>query len=383
MKNIPLIDSYESFFNFNEDMKCNIGIGGCVNVENVDNHRNFVIIDSEQYDLDEFLINFIIKQDAYIGYNIDLFEDYDFSRVYARTHPEEFKNRISAYIDNLVMLGEDEFKVWECNLKIRPDGIMLTSWDDLYRENLIVPYGVTIIRGGIFQSWHHIKRVELPSTLKEIGQYAFAECCNLEEIIMPDSVEIVGVEAFHGCSKLKHVTFSRNLHTLESRSFMESGVEEVVLPNNLTCISKQAFSHCEKLKSVKLPRNLKKIEQSAFQYADIESIKIPDSVTYIGEYAFYNCDKLKSVRLSNSLSKILKGSFSSTGLETLYVPDSVINIENYAFSDCTKLKKVDISRRAVQHLGLNSFFGTKLMANSGKNVRVKSPSSSRYIWEVR
>lgn len=48
----------------------------------------------------------------------------------------------------------------------------------------------------------YIKEVVLPSTLKEIGEWAFANCPKLERVNVPDSVEVIEDSAFLSCKSL-------------------------------------------------------------------------------------------------------------------------------------------------------------------------------------
>lgn len=52
-----------------------------------------------------------------------------------------------------------------------------------------------------------MEEIEIPETVKEIGEYAFSYCNALERIIIPKSVETFGNRAFYHITKLKEVIF--------------------------------------------------------------------------------------------------------------------------------------------------------------------------------
>ena len=45
--------------------------------------------------------------------------------------------------------------------------------------------------------------MEIPSGVTEIGEQAFYNCSNLEQIWIPEEITYIGKEAFKGCRKAK------------------------------------------------------------------------------------------------------------------------------------------------------------------------------------
>lgn len=69
---------------------------------------------------------------------------------------------------------------------------------------------------------------EIPDSVSEISDWAFANCNNLKTVIIPDSVQKIGEGAFFRCENL----------------------ETIVIPYSVDCIEDTAFRGCEKLKEV-------------------------------------------------------------------------------------------------------------------------------------
>lgn len=83
--------------------------------------------------------------------------------------------------------------------------------------------------------------MELPASLRKIGQGAFALCRNLKTVKFADRLETLGAnerfinnQGFYGV-------------------FQESAVEHVGLPSTLKQIEYSTFEKCENLKSIALP----------------------------------------------------------------------------------------------------------------------------------
>ena len=119
-----------------------------------------------------------------------------------------------------------------------------------------------------------IKKIIVPDSVKEIGEYTFALCENLISINISDSVEHIGYSAFQICN----------------------GLTSIIIPNSVKHIENTAFAYCENLTSIVIPDSVEHIGDTAFAWCEkLTSIIIPDSVEYIGDDVFYACINLKSI----------------------------------------------------------------------------------------
>lgn len=76
------------------------------------------------------------------------------------------------------------------------DGKSITSYTPVDGiTDAIIPEGVETIADGVFNG-SDITSVSLPSTLKDIGQEAFANCESLHSIVIPESVTEIAYHAF-------------------------------------------------------------------------------------------------------------------------------------------------------------------------------------------
>ncbi len=66
--------------------------------------------------------------------------------------------------------------------------------------NLIIPDGVTSIRGNAFAGCSSLISVIIPNSVTSIGGNAFAGCSSLISVIIPNSVTSIGCNAFRNCS---------------------------------------------------------------------------------------------------------------------------------------------------------------------------------------
>lgn len=85
---------------------------------------------------------------------------------------------------------------------------------------IVVEEGITGISSFVFTGTKSLKEVTLPSTLKSIGQDAFAESA-VETLNLPEGLETIAARAFTECSNLKEVTIPASVRVIGSEAFKD------------------------------------------------------------------------------------------------------------------------------------------------------------------
>lgn len=153
-----------------------------------------------------------------------------------------------------------------------------TSYGD---KHLFIPEGVTEI-GKEEYSHKNFASITIPSSVKIIGERAFAGCTSLTSVtilltnitapnsIITNSIRILGDGAFQGCINLTNIT----------------------IPDNVWIIGWWAFEGCSSLTNITIPNSVSEIGNYAFQNCELASITIRGSITRIGSDALKSCKKL-------------------------------------------------------------------------------------------
>ena len=165
-------------------------------------------------------------------------------------------------------------------------------WDrDFYDDR-----GFDIEKGVLYSYSGTESSVAIPRGVKQIGDFAFANCTALKSVSIPSSVREIGGSAFLNCTAL----------------------ESIILPKRVTSIGDGTFMGCTALKSVTIPGRVTEIKDMAFAGCTaLTSVCMGKKVTAIGIGAFSECASLASLALPKSLSHIGILAFSGSPVATL------------------------------------------------------------------
>lgn len=85
----------------------------------------------------------------------------------------------------------------------------------------------------------------MPSTVKEIGKYAFWGCENLETVALNSDISVISGYAFSNCTSLKEIEIPYSVKTISAKAFEDCiGLTEVKLPPSVHDIHETAFDGC-------------------------------------------------------------------------------------------------------------------------------------------
>lgn len=160
-------------------------------------------------------------------------------------------------------------------------------------KKLIIPnkvknMQVVSIGEKVFSSLEHLLSVELPEGLIEICPKAFCWCRNLKNINLPSTLKSIGYWAFECCDKL----FESN--------------HEFNIPPSLEVIGNAAFSDCFSIHKINVEKKLKYIGDACFsgnhnlKYVNFER----NNNIKLGKAVFYNCIQLKTTSKQYNMSVI-------------------------------------------------------------------------------
>lgn len=206
-------------------------------------------------------------------------------------------------------------------------------------HNLEKCIGLEKIEREVFYGCEYFIDLNLPESIKEIGDYAFYKCTYLYRFSLPSRLESIGDYAFYACLNLSPS-----------------------IPDSVTHIGECAFLGCYSISQVVIPSRVTRIENWSFsQCANLEEIAIPEGVNFIGEYAFYLCEALDSVNIPSTVLTIGVAAFADCKmLKQVTVPEGVRRIDVAAFANTSNLKSIYLPK-SLQFLGDKVFLNNMML----------------------
>lgn len=278
------------------------------------------------------------------------------------------------YILSNITLGERTEKFMYSETSSNTATITGYSGEDL-TGNIVIPsvingYTITATGYDVFKGkGNGVTSVRIPATIKEIGDYSFANLPNLTSVTLEtgSGLERIGFRAFAGSSRLSRfnsTTSSGDLNLksgvkkVDSYAFYGTNFKKIDIGSAIEDIGLAAFSCNPELKEISVSANANYAsynnvlyETSSFgrilQYpigSSVQSYVLPqayeDSIKYVSESAFEGADKLTLVDLKN-----------------------IHTISRFAFSDCSKLSTVN-GAKDVRNIPETAFQGTAVFDNA-------------------
>lgn len=177
---------------------------------------------------------------------------------------------------------------------------MLSDLQFLYYEEgrhtiqPLFPMMLSKFSKGVFAGCRELRSVELMegSLLSDIEAYAFCGCTGLKQVQMNGKIVRIGEYAFARCSQLENLVFP--------------GVDAI------HTIGKYAFLECSSLSHFQIPYALNTIQAYTFYgCASLKYIKIPKNVLFIDHHAFGRCEALELALISRASTKYVSSAFES------------------------------------------------------------------------
>lgn len=283
-----------------------------------------------------------------------LFEDSSITNV---TIPKSIEKIGYNAFANCKYLTSIYFDAKDCNVYYFRDMMYMNVFLNAgkFSDLLKVTFGPNVekVPKGMFEAreseYAHVTEIVLSDSIKNIGDWAFANCYDLQNVTWGKNIERIESEAFRNCTKLQSITIPEcteyiglnafkgckylkqiNFNAKKCKAFMmRSSMDEHVFVDAGKYSSSLKVIFGNKVEVV--PASLFEAPESA--YAHITEVIIPKNVKEIGAFAFNNCKDLKKITIKGATTvpnSELYNPFNGCSKSLVFECGKGKNAENYA-----------------------------------------------------
>ncbi|MBR2427371.1 MAG: leucine-rich repeat protein [Lentisphaeria bacterium] len=258
------------------------------------------------------------------------------TRLFDETHKKVQESKAEEKGESVDHLQSAEYKeARDAGMEFSPDGRTLRRFAPRRdMEVCRVPEGVEKIDNRAFMNNNHLRKVFLPSTLKNISIYAFAYCRNLQTVKLPDGLKVIDYCAFYYCRNLKELPLPSGLEKIGFNAFSYTGLKSITIPASVRQINFPIFSAGNQVKIIVSAENP---SYSQDRYGAIYS---SDGETLYSAPKNNSRFSFGSYTVKEGTKKIYRYAFSGSRLHQVQLPRSLETISQWAFNLCNNLELV-------------------------------------------
>lgn len=216
---------------------------------------------------------------------------------------------------------------------------------------MTLPRRLEAIGNRTFYDCPELRDLQLPATLRSVGEYAFGYTYNFHHADIPEGLTVGG--AAYYISGIRSITLPSSMVEVPFRLCCACYDLFNVKLNGQKVIGQQAFEDCHSLRAIDLPEGIERLAEQCFRYCTaLNHVVIPSTVTRV-ERPFFNCSALKDLTCLTfsppyANNQSLHGDMSSAGCR-LRVPQ--MSVAAYEQADWWKnfdIEGIDVLPPTIQ-----------------------------------
>ena len=207
------------------------------------------------------------------------------------------------------------------------------------------------------------------TTIDTIDSKCYYTTFPTDTIVFPEYIRYKGIDypvtkidyksfyfSYPWMDRSKIIVFPSTMKEIGDYAFFYSKIKSVVLNNGIKRIGNLAFSLCD-LQEINLPASITEIGEGAFAATSIKEITIPNKVQTIKDGTLSMCGKLKKVNIGKAVTNIEKGAFTySPNIRTITCKSVTPAVfESTTFTDNFVAELKDSARLIVPEVALADY----------------------------
>ena len=183
-----------------------------------------------------------------------------------------------------------------------------------------LPSTLRVIGESAFNNNYHMRKITIPEGVEEIRRDAFKLCSGLEDAELPVGLKQIGRSAFEHCQNLRNINVSEST-VIGPAAFLEcAGMRD---GDGFVIVNGILFSYHGYMDSVVIPDGVHTISERAFESSEINDVTIPASVRRIERFAFHRCKSIRSLTVESEELDVAGSAFHHMELNRLEAPESL------------------------------------------------------------
>lgn len=160
-------------------------------------------------------------------------------------------------------------------------------------KKIVISEGITSV-GKLSFAFNTAKEIVMPSTLKSIGESAFAYSIEIEEFNLPEGLETIAIRAFTACTSLKKIYIPSTVKDIDKYAFLEIYSAELTDIVNLSdsAVARVADSSMLYFKDKKTAVAYAEYIKHSFYFELLQNIEIMDNED---EFLIYCMDFINEI----------------------------------------------------------------------------------------
>lgn len=268
-------------------------------------------------------------------------------------------------------------------------------------SRVVLPSTLTEMGDYAFEYQRSLTDLTLPENMTEIPDYTFQECGGLTAVDLPDALQRIGYRAFMNTG-LTSVTFPASVTEIAGVAFNNTSLTEVTLPDGVKTLGNGAFGGCQRLQRITFSSGLTGLpDEVCRNCAQLTEVVIPEGIQSIGTFAFANCARLTTITLPESVTTLGDFVFGDCGLTKFTFPSAIASVgsgvlqncrdlteatwpaslttlSNQTFAGCTALTTVHLPE-GLTAIGNSAFDGCTVLSQISIPVGVTSIGDNAFI----
>lgn len=203
------------------------------------------------------------------------------------------------------------------HLTVGPSQSSLPDYSFLRCEGLemaVLPQTLTNLGEGCFSDCYSLSEIDLPLLIEDIPYRAFDSCSSLRKVNFNSGLKNIGELAFSSCP-IEELNLPSTLKTVGRWAFASNRmIRSLVLPEGIETIGQNAFSNCKNLIDLTIPGSVTMIGENAFNgMASLKNLKFANSEEELS-LSYSRSGSPSNVMEANSIF-----SGSTAALENVYI----------------------------------------------------------------